>query len=82
LLAKYLDLIRRGGSFGIGEVRVHRDGLTLRGVMDAAWGSLTDIEVANGLVSIHERGRKEPVRVSLGSANAVLLPRIVEAMAR
>ncbi|QNS02183.1 hypothetical protein [Streptomyces xanthii] len=81
LLAERLDLIRRGGSFTIGEMRVHRDGLTLRGVMDAAWGSLADIEVGNGLVSIHERGRQQPVRVSLGSANAVLLPRIVAAMA-
>ncbi|MFD6194810.1 hypothetical protein [Streptomyces sp. NPDC060275] len=81
LLAERLDLIRRGGSFTIGEMRVHRGGLTLRGVMEADWGSLTDVEVADGLVWIHERGRQQPVRVSLGSANAVLLPRIVAAMA-
>ncbi|MGW1354414.1 hypothetical protein ACWCQE_34840 [Streptomyces sp. NPDC002409] len=80
LLAKYLDLIRRGGAIIIGEVRVHRDGLTLRGVMDANWRSLTGVEVANGLVWIHEQGRPQAVRVSLGSANAVLLPRIVAAM--
>ncbi|MDX3094888.1 hypothetical protein PV417_10040 [Streptomyces sp. ME19-03-3] len=81
LLAERLDLIRRGGSFTIGEMRVHRGGLTLRGVMEADWGSLTDVEVADGLVWIHERGKQQPVRVSLGSANAVLLPRIVAAMA-
>ncbi|KAF2775180.1 hypothetical protein [Streptomyces sp. OM5714] len=81
LLAQRLDLIRRGGSFTVGEMRVHRGGLTLRGVMEADWGSLTDVEVADGLVWIHERGRHQPVRVSLGSANAVLLPRIVAAMA-
>ncbi|MFB6875877.1 hypothetical protein [Streptomyces sp. NPDC056323] len=81
LLAEHLNLIRRGGSFTIGEMRVHRGGLTLRGVMEADWGSITDVEVANGLVWIHERGRQQPVRVSLGSANAVLLPRIVAAMA-
>ncbi|MET9356732.1 hypothetical protein ABZY14_27635 [Streptomyces sp. NPDC006617] len=80
LLAKYLDLIRRGGSLPIGEVRVHRDGLTLRGVMDADWHSLTSVEVANGLVWVHEQGRSQPVRVSLGSPNAVLLPGIVAAM--
>ncbi|MGW1191435.1 hypothetical protein [Streptomyces sp. NPDC002559] len=80
LLAKYLDLIRRGGAITIGEMRVHRDGLTLRGVMDANWRSLTGVEVANGLVWIHEQGRPQAVRVSLGSANAVLLPRIVAAM--
>ncbi|MFB7919399.1 hypothetical protein [Streptomyces sp. NPDC056061] len=81
LLAQRLDLIRRGGSFTIGEMRVHRGGLTLRGVMEADWGSLTDVKVADGLVWIHERGRQQAVRVSLGSANAVLLPRIVAAMA-
>ncbi|MFE3516363.1 hypothetical protein [Streptomyces sp. NPDC059166] len=81
LLAERLDLIRRGGSFTIGEMHVHRDGLSLRGVMEADWGSLTDVEVANGLVWIHERGRQQSVRVSLSSANAVLLPRIVAAMA-
>ncbi|MFH8446087.1 hypothetical protein ACH4D3_33385 [Streptomyces sp. NPDC018026] len=81
LLAQRLDLIRRGGSFTIGEMRVHRGGLTLRGVMEADWGSLTDVKVADGLVWIHERGRHQPVRVSLGSANAVLLPRIVAVMA-
>lgn len=80
LLAQHLALIRRGGSFTIGEVRVHRDGLTLRGVMDAGWRALTDIEVAHGLVSIHEQGRSQPVRVSLDSPNAVLLPHVVEAM--
>ncbi|WP_432132876.1 hypothetical protein [Streptomyces tendae] len=80
LLAQRLDLIRRGGSFTIGEMRVHRGGLTLRGVMEADWGSLTGVEVADGLVWIHERGRQQPVRVSLGSANAVLLPGIVAAM--
>ncbi|MGW2346425.1 hypothetical protein [Streptomyces sp. NPDC001661] len=80
LLARYVDLLRRGGSLTIGELRVHRDGLTLRGVMDAGWRSLTGVEVANGLVWISEQGGREPVRVSLGSANAVLLPRIVTAM--
>ncbi|MFI6967296.1 hypothetical protein ACIBN5_36725, partial [Streptomyces sp. NPDC050255] len=80
LLAEHLALIRQGGSFSIGEVRVHRDGLTLRGVMDANWRSLTGIEVASGLVWIHEQGRPQPVRVSLDSPNAVLLPRIVKAM--
>ncbi|MYY05161.1 MULTISPECIES: hypothetical protein [unclassified Streptomyces] len=80
LLAQHLDLIRRGGAFTIGEVRVHRDGLTLRGVMDADWRALTRIEVAHGLVSVHEQGRSQPLRVSLDSPNAVLLPRLVEAM--
>lgn len=80
LLAQHLALIRRGGSFTIGEVRVHRDGLMLRGVMDANWRALTHIEVAHGLVSVHEQGRSQPLRVSLGSPNAVLLPRVVEAM--
>ncbi|MFE6762466.1 hypothetical protein [Streptomyces sp. NPDC057689] len=81
LLAERLDLIRRGGSFTIGEMSVHRGGLTLRGVMEADWGSLTDVEVADGLVWIRERGRQQPVRVSLDSANAVLLPRILASMA-
>ncbi|MFH8447448.1 hypothetical protein ACH4D3_40435 [Streptomyces sp. NPDC018026] len=81
LLVQHLDLIRSGRSFTIGEMRVQRGGLTLRGVMEADWGSITDVEVADGLVWIHERGRQQPVRVSLDSANAVLLPRIVAAMA-
>ncbi|MFE7576819.1 hypothetical protein ACFU5Z_19000 [Streptomyces sp. NPDC057521] len=81
LLAERLDLIRRGGSFTIGEMSVHRGGLTLRGVMEADWRSITDVEVADGLVWIRERGGQQPVRVSLDSANAVLLPRIVAAMA-
>ncbi|MFI6967286.1 hypothetical protein ACIBN5_36675, partial [Streptomyces sp. NPDC050255] len=80
LLTDHLALIRQGGSFSIGEVRVHRDGLTLRGVMEATWRSLTGVEVASGLVWIHEQGRPQPVRVSLDSPNAVLLPRIVTAM--
>ncbi|MEJ2851849.1 MULTISPECIES: hypothetical protein [unclassified Saccharothrix] len=79
LVAGLVDRIRRGETVDIAGLSVHRGGVDAHG-RTLPWRAISDVRVADNRVSIIQAS--EPaVSVPLGNVNAVLIPRLIAAVA-